>query len=95
MQENVNKMVSFANFFEMRAFTYNENKFVKAYITYLYVKLWKWSFQQEQNHCVKGAMLIWRNFAHEIYELITASGLPLVFNQFLYCSYLIPLARLL
>ena len=35
------------------------------------------------------------NFAHEIYELITASGLPLVFNQFLYCSYLIPLARLL
>ena len=63
MQENVNKMVSFANFFEMRAFTYNENKFVKAYITYLYVKLWKWSFQQEQNHCVKGAMLIWRKIS--------------------------------
>ena len=39
----------------------------------------KWSFQQQQNHCVKGVTLyeikarLW-----EIYELITASGLPLV-----------------
>ena len=39
MRENVNKMASHANFFNMRSFTYNRNQFVEAYIIYLYVNI--------------------------------------------------------
>ena len=39
MRENVNKMVSYANFFNMPALTYNRNQFFEAYIIYLYVNI--------------------------------------------------------
>ena len=35
MQENVNKMTSCANFFNMRGFTYNRNQFFEAYIIFV------------------------------------------------------------
>ena len=39
MRENVNKMASCANFFNMRGYTYNRNQFFEAYIIYLYVNI--------------------------------------------------------
>ena len=36
MRVNVNEMASCANFFNMRAFTYNRNQFFEAYIIHLY-----------------------------------------------------------
>ena len=43
MPENVNKIASYANFFNMRFtnnfFTYNRNQFFEAYIIYLYVNI--------------------------------------------------------
>ena len=39
MRENVNKMASCANFFNMRAFTYNRNQLFEAYIIDLYVNI--------------------------------------------------------
>ena len=41
MQENINKMASRANFFNMRKFTYHRNQFFEAYIIYLYVSIIK------------------------------------------------------
>ena len=39
MQENVNKMASCANFFNMRVFIYNRNQFFEGYVIYLYVNI--------------------------------------------------------
>ena len=39
MWENVNKMALCANFFNIRAFTYDRNQFFEAYIIYLYVNI--------------------------------------------------------
>ena len=55
MPENINKMVSCANFFNMRAFTYNINQFFDAYIIYLYVNI---TTKSENDHFVINKIIV-------------------------------------
>ena len=68
----------------MRAFTYNRNQFFEVYIIYIYVNIMT---KSENDHFNSNKILCKRcnadmkeKLACEIYELITASGLPLIQN---------------
>ena len=82
MRENINKMASCANFFNMRAFKYSRNQFFEAYIIYLYLNTITKSendhFNSKKSLCKRCNTDMKEKLACEIYDLITASGLPLV-----------------
>ena len=82
MREKVNKMTSCANIFIMRAFMYNRNHFFESYIIYLYVNTITKSendhFNSKKSLCKRCNTDMKEKLACEIYDLITASGLPLV-----------------
>ena len=68
----------------MRAFAYNRNQFFEVYIIYIYVNIMTKSendhFNSNKILCKRGNADMKEKLACEIYELITASGLPLIQN---------------
>ena len=61
MPENVNKVASCANFFNMRFtnnfFTYNRNQFFEAYIIYSYVNI---ITKSENDHFNSNKVILWK-----------------------------------
>ena len=61
MLENVNKVASCANFFNMRFnnnfFTYNRNQFFEAYIIYSYVNI---ITKSENDHFNSNKVILWK-----------------------------------
>ena len=61
MPENVNKVASYTNFFNMRFtnnfFTYNRNQFFEAYIIYSYVNI---ITKSENDHFNSNKIIVWK-----------------------------------